>query len=162
MDRRFIEAGKIVNTHGIRGEVKILPWADSPEFLAGFEHLYFDGSPIKVVSARVHKGAVIAALDGIEEIDAAIRMKNKVVYIDRGDVELEKGRHFIADLIGIRAIDSATGEELGVLDDVLTLPANNVYVIKGGREILVPAVDDFIEEIDLEKRIVMIRLLEGM
>jgi 16S rRNA processing protein RimM len=160
--KKLLEAGKIVNTHGIRGEVKIQPWADSPGFLAGFDVLYIDGAPVKIISARAHKSFVIAAFDGVMDIDGAIKLKNKTVFIARNDVELEEGRHFIADLIGLRAIDSDTGAELGVVADVLERPAHDVYVIKGRREILVPAVPEFVGEINVSGGYITFRLIEGM
>jgi len=162
MGNRFLEAGRIVNTHGIHGEVKIQPWADSPEFLAGFSRFHIDGAPVAVISARVQKGCVIAALDGVKDIDGAIAMKNKIVFIDRNDVRLEDDRHYVADLIGLRAVDADTGAEIGVIDDVLSLPSNDVYVIKGEREILVAAVPDFVKEVDMASGVVMLRLIEGM
>ena len=162
MKTRLLEAGKIVNTHGVRGEVRIHPWADSPDFLAGFKHLYIDGAPVEVLSARVHKRFVIAALSGVSDIDGAIRLKNKTVFIDRGDVLLEEGRHYVTDLIGLSAIDAETGQGLGMVADVLSLPANNVYVIRGEREILVPAVADFIIETNIDAGYIKLRLIEGM
>ena len=159
---RLLEAGKIVGTHGLRGEVKLLPWADSPGFLAGFGRLHIDGAPVRVLAARVHKNCVIAALDGVDDIDGAIRMKNKIVFIDRGDVQLEEGRHFVADLIGLRALDEKTGQELGTVADVMSLPSNDVYVIRGEREILVPAVPEFVAAVDVEGGYVKLRLIEGM
>jgi len=162
MKNEYIEAGKVVNTHGVNGEVKLQPWADSPGFLTGFEHFYIDGVPVKVLSARVHKGSIIATLEGVDDIDAAIKMKNKVIKVKKDDVQLEEGRHFVADLIGLRAVDAETGETLGIVDDVLALPSNNVYVVKGEREILVPAVPEFIIETNLENGIIKLRLLEGL
>ena len=162
MKNRFLEAGKIVNTHGVRGEVRILPWADSPEFLAGFARLYIDGAPVDVLSARVHKSFVVAALGGVSDIGGAIALKNKIVHIDREDAKLEEGRHFVADIIGLRAIDAQTGEDIGTLADVLPLPANDVYVLRGEREILVPAVPEFIVETNIEAGFVRLRLIEGM
>jgi len=162
MDDMLIEAGKIVNTHGLSGEVKIQPWADSPEVLTSLERLYIDGTPIKILSARVHKGCVIAALEGVEDVDSAIGLKNLTVFIDRNDVLLEEGRHFVADLIGLRAINADTDEQLGTVADVLSLPANNVYVIKGEREILIPAVPDFVDKIDISGGYIKLRLIEGM
>ena len=162
MKNEYIETGKIVNTHGMRGELKLQPWADSPDFLTGFEHFYIDGVPIKVLSAKVHKGCVIAALEGVDDIDAAIRMKNKIIMVKKEDVHLEEGRHFVADIIGINALDAETGEALGKVIDVLTLPSNNVYVIKGEREILVPAVPEFIVETNIEEQFVRIKLIEGL
>ncbi|MCL2402134.1 MAG: ribosome maturation factor RimM [Oscillospiraceae bacterium] len=158
----LLEAGKIVNTHGIKGEVRIQPWADSPAFLAEFESLYIDGVPRKVLSSRVHKNFVIAAFDGVVDINGAIALKNKTVSISRDDVALEEGRHFVADLIGLAAIDAESGEELGVVQDILERPANNVYVIKGVREILIPAVPEFVDEINVEAGYIKFRLIEGL
>ena len=159
---KFLDAGKIVNTFGIRGEVRIQPWADSPDFLTGFDCYYIDDKPVKVISAKVHKGCVIATLEGVEDIDAAIRLKNKIIKIRKTDVHLEDGKYFIADLIGLRILDAETGESIGILSDVLSLPSNNVYVIKGDREILVPAVSEFIVETNQAEGYIRIRLLEGM
>ena len=162
MKNELIETGKIVNTHGMRGEVKLQPWADSPDFLTGFEHFYIDEVPVKVLSARVHKGCVIAALEGVDDINAAIRLKNKIIKVKKDDIELEEGMYLVADLIGLSAVDAETGEELGIVSDVLSLPSNNVYVIKGKREILVPAVPEFIIKTNLEEKYIKIRLIEGM
>ena len=162
MDRKFLEAGIIVNTHGVRGEVRIQPWADSPEFLAGVGRFFIDGTPVKVLSARVHKNFVIAFLEGVSDIDGAIKLKNKTVFIDRNDVHLGNGQFFIADLFGLRVIDAETGEGIGTLADVLCLPANNVYVIRGNSEILVPAVPDFIIETNIDEGFIRVRLIEGM
>ncbi|MDR0490119.1 MAG: ribosome maturation factor RimM [Oscillospiraceae bacterium] len=162
MASKYLEAGKIVNTHGVRGEVKIQPWADSPAFLASFERFYIDGAPVGVTSAKVHKGCIIAAFDGVSDFDGAIKLKNKTVFIDRSDAQIGEGRHFVADLIGLLAIDAETGAELGHIDDVLSLPSNDVYVIRGSREILVPAVPDFIDETNIDGGFVRIRLREGL
>jgi len=162
MESEFLEAGKIINTHGVRGEVKLQPWADSPDFLTGFEHFYIDGEPVKVMSAKIHKGSIIAALEGIDDIGAAMGLKNKVIRVKREDARLEKGRYFIVDLIGLRAIDAETGAEIGTIAEVLSLPASNVYVIKGEREILVPAVPEFVIETDIEAGCVKLRLIDGM
>ena len=162
MGDRFLEAGRIVNTHGVHGELRLQPWADSPGFLAGFKRLYIDGAPVEVVSARVHKGCVIAAFDGVTDIDAALKLKNKIVLVDRDDADPGEGRYFVADLIGLRAVDAGTGSELGTVADVLSLPANDVYVIRGAREILVPAVPDFVDAVDLPGGLIKLRLIDGM
>ena len=158
----FIEAGVIVNTHGNRGDVRVQPWADSPDFLTGFEHFYIDGEPVRVLSAKVHKGHLIAGLEGVDDIDAAIRMKSKVIKVKKEDAFLEDGCYFVADLIGLRVEDAETGKVIGSLSDVLPLPSHNVYVIKGESEILVPAVPEFIIETSLEDGYIKIRLIEGL
>ncbi|MBE6914606.1 MAG: 16S rRNA processing protein RimM, partial [Ruminococcaceae bacterium] len=86
--KQFLEAGEIVNTHGVRGEIKILPWTDSAEFLRGFKTLYIDEKAYRVVSSRVHKGCLIAALEGVDDINAAMTLKGRMIYFDRRDAKL--------------------------------------------------------------------------
>lgn len=163
MKEKFLEAGQIVNTHGIRGEVKIVPWCDTPDFLCTFDKLYVDGKAVKVENARVHKNNVIAKLAGINDIDSAMALKNKVVHIDRSRVKLPEGRHFIADLIGLEVRDADNDTVLGTLEDVLTLPSNEVYVVKGsGKEYMIPAVDEFLIETNVKGGYVRVHLIEGM
>ncbi|HJB56398.1 MAG TPA: ribosome maturation factor RimM [Candidatus Flavonifractor intestinipullorum] len=163
MKNQFLEAGQVVNTHGVRGEVKIVPWCDSPEFLCGFDTLYIDGAPVKVRESRPHKGNVLARLEGVDDVNAAMRLKNKVVSIDRTGVVLPEGRHFLADLIGLKVVNDDTGEELGILEEVLTPPAHEVYVVRGGgKEYLIPAVDAFLRGTDVDAGWVRVHLIEGM
>lgn len=162
MKQPFLEAGQIVNTHGVRGEVKIVPWCDSPEFLCGFSTLYIDEKPVKVLSARPHKGNVLATLEGVSDVNAAMRLKNKVVCIRREDVVLPEGRHFLADLMGLEVRDEDSGAVLGVIADILTPPAHEVYVVKGDREYMIPAVDEFIVETNVDEGYMRVRLIEGM
>ena len=163
MKHRYLEAGKIVNTHGIAGEVQIMPWADDPDFLLNFKTLYLDGKPIHIRSARVHKNAVLMKLDGVDDINEAMRLKNKVVSIDREDATLEEGSFFLADLYGLEVRDADSGEVLGTISDVLTPPANNVYIVKGTkREYMIPAVPEFIVETNVDEGYLLVHLIEGM
>ncbi len=159
---KYLEAGKIVNTHGVKGEVKIEPWFDAPEVFCRLKRIFIDGKEVKVLRSRPQGHMVIAALDGVSDIDDAIPLKNKVLQFDREDVKLPQGENFISDLIGLDAIDDETGEKIGVISDVLTLPAGNIYEIKGQREILVPAVPEFVVSADVEAGTVRFRLIEGM
>jgi 16S rRNA processing protein RimM len=161
MKKEFLEAGKIINTHGIRGEVKIDPWADDAEFLRRFKTIYIDDTAVKVVRSRVHKNFLIAQLEGIDDVDTAMRLKNKVVFINRADAHLDKGQWFIQDIIGAAVVDES-GAELGKLAEVLDLPAGNVYVVRGEREIMIPAVPEFIISTDVDAGIITVRLIEGM
>lgn len=161
MKKQFLEAGKIVNTHGTRGEVKIQPWADSAEFLQGFQTLYIDEVPVRILGSRVHKGCLIASLEGIQDVNDAMRLKNKTVFIDREDVTLEDGAFFIQDIIGASVRDES-GAELGKLADVLELPGGNVYVVRGAREILIPAVPEFVLDTDVGNQVITVRLIDGM
>ncbi len=163
MKNRYLEAGKIVNTHGIAGEVKILPWADGPEFLLDFDTLYIDGQPMELTGARVHKNCVLAKLAGIDDINQAMKLRDKIVCIDREDVELEEGAFFLADLMGLEVRQAETGKVLGTVHDILTPPANNVYVVRGGeREYMIPAVPAFILETNIDDGYLLVRLIEGM
>ncbi len=158
---KYLEAGKIVNTHGVRGEVKIQPWADSPEFLQKIKTLYINGEGVKVTASRVHKGFLLAKLSGVDDVNAAMALKNKLVYIARKDVKLPRGSFFIADIIGARVL-TEDGAELGTLADVLEMPAQNIYLVRGEREIMIPAVDEFILRTDVKKGEIVVRLIEGM
>ena len=161
-EEQYLEAGKIINTHGIRGEVKIQPWCDGPEFLLDFDRLYVEGKAMTVKSARIHKGNVLVLFEGINSIDEAETLKNKIVYLDREDVDLPEGRHFIADLIGLTVRNAETGEEIGKLVDVLDYPTQDIFVIKGEHEYMIPAVDAFLREIHEDEGWMSLVVLEGM
>jgi 16S rRNA processing protein RimM len=161
MEKQFLEAGEIVSTHGIQGEVKILPWADSPEFLLSFRTLYLNGQPYTVQSSRVHKTCVLAKLQGVDNPEDATLLRGKVVSIDRSQVKLPKGTVFIADLIGCRVLDDV-GAEIGKIKDVLTMPSSDVYVIHGEKDYMIPAVKEFVKEICVEEGFVRVHLIEGM
>ena len=165
MLKQFLEVGKVTNVHGLMGEVKVQPWADSPEFLCQFQTLYVDEShwPMKVERARVHKNMVIIKFEGPTDVPSALSLRNAILYIDRSDVDLPEGAFFLADIYGLEAQDAATGEVLGKIDDVLTLPANNVYVVKGGaRELMIPAVAEFIAETNIEGGYIRVNMMEGL
>lgn len=160
MKKRFLEAGQIVSTHGIAGEVKILPWCDGPEFLKDFDTFYIEGTAFPVEQARVHKNMLLCKLSGVNDMNAAQVMKNKVVCIDRDDARIPEGRVFISDLIGLPVY--ADGQEIGVLKDVYTGPANDVYIVKGEKEYMIPAVSEFLEDVNVDEGYVRVRLIEGM
>lgn len=161
MEKQFLQAGQIVSTHGVQGEVKILPWADAPEFLLDFDTFYLNGKPYEVVSSRVHKTCVLAKLRGVDTPEAAILLRGQTVSIDRSGVRLPEGTVFIADLIGCRVLDEA-GEEIGKIKDVLTMPSSDVYVIAGEKRYMVPAVREFVREIRVDEGYVRLHLIEGM
>lgn len=161
MKEKFIEAGEIVNTHGVRGEVKIMPWTDTPEFLRSIKTLYVDGKAVRVTASRIHKGAILASLEGVDDVNAAMRFKGKHVYIDRGDAQLEPGRFFIQDIIGAEVV-TESGESVGTLREVIDAPAGMIYVVRGETEHLIPAVDEFILSTDADAGVITVRLIEGM
>ena len=165
MKHQFLEAGRIVRTHGVRGELVLECWADSPEFVAGVKHLYFDGGKTDagVVSSRVHKGRLLLKLQGVDTVEQGDALRGKVLYLNREDVRLEEGQVFLQDLIGLKAIDGTTGREYGVLQEVLPTGANDVYVIeRDGRRFLFPAVRHMIERTDVEAGIMTVRPIKGI
>ena len=159
--KQYIEAGRIVNTHGVAGEVKIEVWLDSPQFLKSFKRCFIDRREVKLLSARVHKGFLIVKLEGVEDVNAAMALKGRTVFIDRADARLPKGTFFLQDIIGAAVVDES-GSEIGKLVDVMETPASNVYVVKGEREHLIPAVPEFILSTDADNGIITVHLIEGM
>ena len=160
--KEFIEAGRIVNTHGVVGEVKIEVWLDSPQFFKSFKRLYTKaGEELKVLSAKTHKGFVIAKLEGIESINDAMRLKGKDISIRRSDAALPRGGFFLQDIIGAKVVEE-DGREVGKLVEIMERPASNIYVVKGDTEHLIPAVPEFIMSTDAEAGIITVRLIEGM
>ena len=140
MRPEFIPVGQIVNAHGIRGEVKLNPAGFDPAFLAAFDTLYIGGKRDKGeerTGPQVH-GTADAA--GVEDMDAALALKGKPVFIRRTDAHLPEGEYFDAELEGLTVLDDENGEELGRLTRVLNYPAHKVYEVRGKREYLIPAV----------------------
>lgn len=167
MKKQFLETGKIVATHGIRGEVKIYPWCDSPEFITDFDVLYLDkgATSIPVISSRIHKEMVIAKLEGYDTIEKSSLLKNKIIYINREEVELEEGDYFLQDIMGMKVIDAKNGKNYGKICDFSETGANRVYHIKteNGRELLFPAIEDLvIKKVDFENDLMIISPMEGL
>ena len=159
---KYLQSGEIVNIHGIKGEVKILPWTDSADFFCDIPRVYIDSEPYDILSARVQKGCAIVRLEGVDDADKANLLRGKTVFADRADIDLPEDRFFISDIIGARAIDAESGAPLGMVKDVLDLPGHNVYVISGEREILVPDADEFVVEVNPEEGYIKLKLIEGM
>ena len=157
----LIDAGKIVNTHGVRGEVRIEVWLDSPALLKRCGRVYLGGEEKKILSAREHKGFLIAQLEGVADVGAAQALKNRVVQIARADAKLPRGAYLLQDIIGACVV-TESGAEVGRLAEVLELPGQRVYVVKGETEHLIPAVPAFIRNTDAENGVITVRLIEGM
>lgn len=164
MKKEYLEAGKIVTTHGIRGEVKIMPYTDTPELLCEFDRLFIgrDKSEVYIERIRPAKNMVIAKIEGVDTPEAAEKYRNKVLYMHRDDLELDEDTYFIQDLIGMEVRDADSGEVYGKLADVMQTGANDVYVIKGDREYLVPAIPDVIVSTDIDSDVMTIRPLDGL
>jgi len=166
MQKRFLDCGKIVTTHGIRGEVKVEPWCDTPDFLLDFDTFYLgkDRRPVQVEKSRVHGPMVLLKLKGLDTPEEATKLRGTVIYIDRDEVELEEGEYFIQDIIGLEVVDADDGRLYGKLADVTETGANQVYHIRFADNSLklIPAIPQVVISIDLEEGRMQIRPLPGL
>ncbi len=162
MKSPFLEAGKIVNTFGVRGAMTLQPWSESADFLRQFQTVYISGAPVALKGVRVHGQFTLITLEGVNSIDDALPFKNKIVEVRREDVKQLEGEHFVADLIGMQARDAVTGSVFGTVTDVLEYPAQDIYEIKGEQTWLIPDVPDFVREINEEENYISFVVLEGM
>ena len=161
----LLETGKIVAIHALKGEVRVQPWCDSPEFLAEFEELYLDGKWVEIENARVQKTMVIMKIAGVDTPEAAQKLVGKVLYLSRDQVELEEGTYFITDLIGMQVLDADDPTHVyGVLTEVSNTGANDIYHVKfpDGKTRYVPAIPQVIDAVDVEGKVMTIRPLEGL
>ena len=158
MKQEFIDAGEIVNTHGIRGEMKVLPWLDSPEMLCEFDRCRIDGREYDMESVRIQKTCNLVKLKGVDTMEAAQALRGKTVELYREDIDDEV--IFAAELIGVEVF--CDGELLGKITDVLDYPGNSVYVVKGEHEYMIPAVKQFVLSTDLEQNCMQVAIIEGM
>lgn len=166
MLKQFLEAGQVVGTHGVRGELRVQPLGDSPEFLAKFRTLYLDQgrTPVRVRSARAHKNITLISLENVNSIDDGEKLRGRILYLNRNDARLPKGRYFIADLLGMKVSDADSGRYYGALTDVIQTGANDVYEITDdtGKTYLMPAVKSMVIETNVEAGEMKIRPVAGI
>ena len=158
MRLEFIEAGEIVNVHGLRGEVKVLCWLDDPEMLCEFDRCRINGREYAMDQVRVQKTCNLVKLQGIDTVEEAQKLRGKTVELFRADIDEEV--IFAAELMGVEVF--AEGEMIGKIVDVLDYPGNSVYVVKGKYEYMIPAVKSFILSTDMEGNRMEVKLIEGM
>ena len=158
MKLQYIEAGEIVNTHGIRGEVKVLCWLDDPEKLCEFDRCRISGKEYVMEQVRVQKTCNLVLLSGIDTMEKAQAMRGQIIELYREDIDDEV--IFAAELIGMEVI--CEGESIGKIKEVLDYPGNSVYVVKGKYEYMIPAVNQFILSTDMEANRMEVKLIEGM
>ncbi len=163
--KAFLEAGQIVGTHGVRGEVRVLPWCDSPEQFAGFKTLYWDDAgqkPVKV-KARPHKNIALVMLEGVTTVEQAAVLRDRMLYVSRRDLKLPKGHWLVQDLIGLTVVDADTGDTYGTLTEVSQTGANAVYHMATPKgEVLIPAIPDVVIKIDLKADKLFLRPMKGL
>lgn len=168
MIKEFLELGQIVGTHGVRGEMRLNPWCDSPEFAKKFKTVYFDNrgqKSVKVLSCRTHGNIALIGLDAIDTVEAAEALRNKILYINRGDACLPDGSWFIEELIGCTVRDADDREKAyGTLSDVMQTGANDVWEVtdSDGVKYLLPAIKSVVIETNVADNNVFIRPLKGI
>jgi 16S rRNA processing protein RimM len=167
MDKKqYIECGKIVNTHGCHGGVKLESWCDEPEDLAALKRIFVRNGAeyieYKVKKASVFKQFVLFDLKSVDDMDAALALKGNIVYADRDDFDLEEGTYFIADILGCDVIHADSGEKLGVLKEIINRGASDIYVVKTPTgEGMIPVVDEFVDRVEVGVGI-YVRPIDGM
>ena len=162
MKLETINVGRIVNAHGIRGEVRVQPRDGDPAFLTQFKTFLLNGQPVTPTANHVHKSVVLMKLPGVDDMNAALALKGQDLYIRRADARLPQGVYFDDELLGLPVFDE-TGERLGELTAVENYPAHKVYTVRGEREYLIPAVEGaFILSIDMDAGRMTVRVWEGM
>ncbi len=149
----LLECGRIVAAHGVRGAVKVEPWCDGAAVLAGFSRVYLmekDGyAAHEVCGAFVHGGRAVLTLSGVENMDAALALKGKTLYVAREEIPVPAGAMLQADMIGLPVKDADTGVTYGTLIRIDPSPAAELYVVSTPRgEVLLPAVPAFIKEVN--------------
>ena len=158
MKLEYIEAGEIVTTHGVRGEVKVLCWLDAPEMLCEFDRCRIAGKDYEMESVRVQKTCNLVKLRGVDTMEDAQKLRGKVLELYREDTDDEV--IFAAELIGVEVY--AEDENIGTIREVLDYPGNAVYVVRGEHEYMIPAVRQFVLSTDMENNVMQVRLIEGM
>ena len=161
----FLEAGQIVGTHGVRGEVRVQSWCDSPEIFASLKTLYWDAAgtqPVRVKS-RVHKNLALAKLEGVDTVQDASVLRGRILYLNSRDLDLGD-RYFIQDLVGLSVVDADSGTVYGELTDVSNTGANDIYHMRtpDGREILIPVIPDIIRRVDIDGGRIAICPMKGL
>ena len=163
--KKYLEIGRIVGTHGIKGELRAEAWCDTPQFFCKFRKLYLsEGRKVLEVKSRPHKNIVIVKVKGIDTIDEADKLRGKILYMDREDAELEEGAYFIQDLMGAEVSDIDSGKLYGKITDVFKTGANDVYQItdENNKDYLIPVIDAVVIKIDVEQGKILIRPLKGI
>ncbi len=161
MNNDFLEIGKIVNTHALRGAMKMVVWADSIEVIGELDSIYgSDGTRYDIKSVSYNKDTAIIKLHGIDSIEQAEKLKGQILFVPRDAFDLPEGVYFVADLIGCDVYENDT--LLGKIDDVFPAGGCDVYSIKGDTEILFPALKENVVSVDTDNKIIKVIIPEGL
>ncbi len=164
--KQYLEIGKVNNTHGLKGEVKMLMWCDGIEYIKQLKTVYLDDEGKKsltLLTARKQKNVAILKFAEITTVEAAQELKNKVLYCNRDDAVIDDGSHYLADIIGCDVVDVDSGEKYGKIVDVVNYGASDIYDVESSkRHILIPAIDDIVKKTDTENGVVFIKPMKGL
>lgn len=163
----YLELGRIVGTHGVKGEMKAESWCDSPDFFKNFSTVYFGKSgedPHTLKSSRPHKNMVLITIDGIDNMDKAEALRGQVLYVKREDAPLDDSTVFVAELIGCTVADADDPSKVyGKVTDVSNSGAQDIWYIKNGsREYLMPNIPGIVEKTDVENDLILVRPIPGI
>lgn len=165
MLKQYLEVGKIVGTHGLKGDLRVDIWCDTLEFFCSFNTLYFDNGKKSVsVKSKPHKRIALVKIKGIDTVEQADELRGKILYINRDDAQLEEEEYFIQDIIGLSVINEETKEKYGLVTDVFKTGANDVYEIKDSenKTFLIPVIDDVVIKTDVLGGVVLIKPMKGL
>ena len=168
MEQQYFEIGKIVNTHGIKGDLKVIPLTDDIKRYDKLEWVYIDANgeleKYTIETVKYHKQNVLLKLKGVDNMNEALPLKNSFIKIPRElAIKLPDNTYFICDLIDCEVIDE-NGKVLGKVTDIIETGSNDVYVVKDGtnKEVLIPAIKDVVRNVDIQQKIISVNLLEGL
>lgn len=163
MDKN-IEIGKIVNTHGLRGDVKVMPWCDDAGVFHELAYVLIDGKEFDIEKSRIHKNMVILKLSGVDDINDAENLRNKILTVPREELgELPEGTYYICDLLGCM-VETVEGRVLGKICDIIKTGSNDVYVVEDDdkKQVLIPVIDEVVKQVDLENKHITVEPLKGL
>ncbi len=160
----YLEIGQIVNTHGLRGDLKVMPWCDDPEIFDELAYVVIDGVEFDIEKSRMQKNMVLLKLEGIDHINDAEKYRNKVLTIPREELgELPEGTYYICDLLGC-SVETVDGKNLGKVCDIIKTGSNDVYVVEDDskKQVLIPVIDEVVKSVDIEGKQIIIEPLKGL
>lgn len=164
----LLEVGKIINTHGLKGEVKVAAWTDTPDVFEDISVVYIKSrneyKQLTLSGIKYQKNNLIVKFRELNDINEAEPLKNSILYAERSELgELEEGVYYIADLIGV-TVEKENGEILGEIKDVMQTGANDIYVVarNGKKDLLIPVLPDVVLSMDINEKKAVVRLMEGL
>ena len=159
-----LEIGQIVNTHGLRGDLKVMPWCDDPAVFDELAYVIIDGVEYDIEKSRMQKNMVLLKLEGIDDINEAEKYRNKVLTVPREEMgDLPEGTYYICDLLGC-VVETVDGRNLGKITDIIKTGSNDVYVVEdiGKKQVLIPVIEQVVKSVDIDEKKVLIEPLKGL